>query len=181
MAHVVSVNVGRVVPVDWAARLDRTAIDKRPVTGPTALGSLGFDGDEQADRRVHGGVDQAVYAYAREDLDWWEARLGRDLRDGQFGENLTVWGVDVTGALLGERWRVGACLLEVTAPRIPCATFRNFLGERGWVRRFAEAGRPGAYLRVVEGGTVQAGDPIEVVDRPADRPTIGEAFRAALS
>lgn len=176
MAHVVSVNVGRVVPFDGASRLDRTAIDKRPVTGPVAVGPLGFASDEQADRTVHGGIDQAVYAYAREDLDWWAGQLGRDLRDGQFGENLTTRGVDVTGAVLGERWRVGAALLEVSSPRIPCVTFQNFLGERAWVRRFTKAARPGAYLRVLEPSEVGAGDEIEVVHSPEHALTIGDTF-----
>jgi MOSC domain-containing protein YiiM len=176
---VVSINAGPVVPVDWANRLDRTAIDKRPVTGPATVHELGVEGDEQADRRVHGGMNQAIYAYAREDLDWWADRLARPLRDGQFGENLTTWGVDVTGAAIGERWRVGPdVVLEVTAPRIPCKTFQNWMGEPGWIRRFVEAGRPGAYLRVVLGGEVAAGDVIRVLDRPGDVLTIGEAFGA---
>jgi MOSC domain-containing protein YiiM len=180
-ASVVSVSVGRIVPVDWANRLDRTAIDKRPVDGPVKLAALGFEGDEQADRRVHGGAEQAVYAYAREDIDWWAARLGRGLRNGQFGENLTTTGIDVNGAAVGERWRIGDhVVVEVTKPRYPCRTFQNFLGERAWVRRFTEQARPGAYLRVVETGPVEAGDAITVEHRPGDAPTIAEVFRAAM-
>ncbi|MGH8929160.1 MAG: MOSC domain-containing protein [Egibacteraceae bacterium] len=177
MAHVVSVNVGRVVPFEGASRLDRSAIDKRPVTGRVALDELGVAGDEQADRTVHGGVDQAVYAYAREDLDWWGDQLDRDLRDGQFGENLTTYGVEVTGAVLGERWRVGSALLEVASPRIPCRTFQALLGERAWVRRFTHAARPGTYLRVLEPSEIGAGDRIEVVDRPTHELTIGDTFK----
>jgi MOSC domain-containing protein YiiM len=176
--RVVGVHVGRVVEADWAGRLGRTAIDKRPVGGRVAVGRLGLAGDEHADTDSHGGVDQAVYVYAREDLDWWSAQLGRELRDGRFGENLTVRGVDVSGAWLGERWRVGTALLEVTAARIPCAVFRGWMGEEGWVRRFTEAGRPGAYTRVLEAGTVAPGDRVEVVGRPERSVTVAEAVRA---
>jgi MOSC domain-containing protein YiiM len=176
--RVVGVHVGRVVEAEWAVEVGRTAIDKREVGGPVAVERLGLAGDEHGDTASHGGVDQAVYVYAREDLDWWEARLGRRLRGGEFGENLTVAGVDVSGALLGERWRVGTALLEVTAARVPCGTFRGWMGERGWVKRFAEAGRPGAYTRVLEEGTVTAGDRVEVVGRPAESVTVAEALRA---
>ncbi len=142
-------------------------------------GSLGLAGDETGDTTSHGGGDQALYAYAREDLDFWTERLGRELRDGQFGENLTVTGLDVTGALLGETWRLGgAVLVQVTAPRIPCVTFQAWLDEPQWVRRFAAARRPGAYLRVLQPGTVAAGDPVEVVSRPAEAVTIAESMAA---
>ena len=175
----VSVNTGRGKAATWAGRLRSTAIDKQPGRGPVALGRLGAEGDEQVDTRHHGGPHQALYAYAREDLDFWTERLGRELRDGQFGENLTVAGLDVTGALLGETWRLGgAVLVQVTAPRIPCVTFQAWLDEPQWVRRFAAARRPGAYLRVLQPGTVAAGDPVEVVSRPAEAVTIAESMAA---
>ncbi|MBX6386361.1 MAG: MOSC domain-containing protein [Microbispora sp.] len=176
--RVLSVNVGRAVDAEWAGNLKRTAIDKRKAEGRVAVHDNGLAGDERADVENHGHPDQAVYAYAREDLDWWEPRLGRVLRDGRFGENLTTSGADLTGAYLGERWRVGTAVLEVTYPRIPCVVFRNWLDEHGWVKRFTEAGRPGAYFRVVERGELGAGDEIEVLYRPSDGVTIGEAFRA---
>ncbi len=163
-----------------------TAIDKRPVAsvevrdpGPKrgGLGS-GVVGDDVVSRKHHGGSGQAVYAVAREELDWWGTTLGRDLVDGMFGENLTTEGLDVDGAVVGERWRVGSALLEVTGPRIPCATFRAWMGERGWVRRFTERGRTGAYLAVVEPGTVSTGDAVEVLGRPAHGITVPEVFRA---
>ncbi len=181
IGQVISVNTGRAVQADWAARLDRTAMDKRPVTSPSwpvAVRRLGLDGDEQADLDNHGGPEQAVYVYAREDLDWWGDELGRDLRDGLFGENITSTGLDVTSALIGERWRLGTALVQVTACRIPCATFRNFTGEKGWVKRFAQAARPGAYLRVLTEGVVSPGDAITVLSRPAERVTVGEAMLA---
>jgi MOSC domain-containing protein YiiM len=127
---------------------------------------------------VHGGGDQAVYAYAREDLDAWAAELGRPLTGGQFGENLTTAGLDVTGARIGEHWRIGEVLLEVTAPRIPCSTFARWMDEPRWAKRFTERGVSGAYLRVLRPGTVEAGAPIEVAHRPGHDVTIGLTFQA---
>lgn len=178
MARIVSVNTGREQGAQWAGRLRRTAIDKRPVAGPVRVGKLGIGDDEQADTDSHGGHDQAVYVYAREDLDWWVERLGRDLRSGLFGENVTTAGLDVTGALIGEVWRLGSAVAQVASVRIPCVVFQNWMGEEHWVRRFAGAGRPGAYLRVLTEGVAGAGDPVEVVSRPPHSVTVGEAMRA---
>ncbi|WP_017558924.1 MOSC domain-containing protein [Nocardiopsis baichengensis] len=163
---IASVNRGTVFRADWAGRMKRTAIDKRPAAGPVAVRRLGLDGDEQADREHHGGPDKAVYAYAREDLDHWQERLGRGLHDGVFGENLTTRGVDVTGAVIGERWRAGSALLEVTLPRTPCRVFQAWVDEPTWVKTFTEEGRFGVYLRVLSEGEVSAADPVEVVHRP---------------
>lgn len=174
----ISVNTGTGRDASWAGRLGRTAIDKRPVTGPVRVGTLGLAGDEQADTANHGGPDQAVYAYAREDLDWWVEQLARDLPDGTFGENVTTAGLEVTGALIGEIWRLGTALVQVVSVRIPCAVFQGWLGEKHWVKRFAAAGRPGAYLRVLEEGAVAAGDPVTVVSRPDASVTVAEAMRA---
>nr|WP_205862936.1 MOSC domain-containing protein [Planosporangium thailandense] len=165
-----------------------TGIDKRPVAGPVlvrapgpkdgGLGS-GLVGDGIFDRVNHGGDDQAVYAYAREDLDAWEAELGRTLPNGAFGENLTTSGLDVTGALVGERWRVGEqVVLEVADVRIPCRTFADWMAEHGWVKRFTVRAVPGAYLRIIVPGEIRAGDPIEVVSRPEHDVTVGLTFRA---
>lgn len=154
-----------------------TAIDKRPVDGPVRVRPLGLHADVQADRKHHGGEDQAVYAYADEDAAHFAEALDRPITPGLFGENLRTSGVDVTGAVIGERWRIGETLvLEVTVPRIPCATFARRMGIDKWVRRFADEGRPGAYLRVVKSGPVTAGDPVVVVDRPTHGVTIGELF-----
>lgn len=177
-SYVVSVNVGQAFDAQWAGRLRRTAIDKRPVDRRVAVRALGLDGDEQADTANHGGLHQAVHAYAREDLDWWAVQLGYDLRDGGFGENLTTSGVDTNGAVMGERWRIGTAVLEVTDARIPCGVFRGWMGERRWVKRFAEEARPGAYLGVVEEGDVGAGDAVRVLDRPDHGVTVRHVLQA---
>jgi MOSC domain-containing protein YiiM len=177
-----SVNVG--VPKAYRAKSGRSGIDKYPVADAVAIDvpgphRSGLAGDAICDTRHHGGPDQAVYAYAREDLDAWAAELDRPIRPGLFGENLTTVGVDVTGAVIGERWRVGDRLvLQVTAPRIPCVTFETQMALPGWIKRFVLAGVPGAYLRVLEPGEVRAGDEVVVTDRPDSPATIGLSFRA---
>lgn len=154
-----------------------TAIDKRPVTGSVRVRPLGLRADVQANRKYHGGVDQAVYAYADEDAAYFADLLEREVPPGLFGENLRTSGIDVTGAVTGERWRIGDTLvLEVTIPRTPCGTFARRMGVDKWVKRFADEGRPGAYFRVVKSGSVAAGDPIEVTYRPEHGVTIGEIF-----
>jgi MOSC domain-containing protein YiiM len=177
-ARVISLNRGHISDLVIGGRPGRTAIDKRPVTGSVAVGRLGLDGDEMADKRYHGGVEQALYAYAREDLDWWTERLARELPNGIFGENLTTAGIDISAALIGETWQVGAVVVQVTAPRIPCVTFKSWLGEPQWVKRFAAAGRPGAYLRVLTPGVAQAGDELTVLGTPSQAVTVAESMRA---
>jgi MOSC domain-containing protein YiiM len=181
-ALVRSVNVGRPQVAAWA-EIGRTSIDKRPLDGPVRVGRLGLEGDEVSDTRHHGGVDQAVYAFAREDLDAWAETLGREVRDGQFGENLTTEGIDVNEAEVGEHWRIGTAVLEVASIRIPCNEFKSWMGECGydrsaWVKRFTATNRPGPYLRVVEEGVLTAGDAIEVVRRPGHGVTVSTMFRA---
>ena len=177
-ARVIAVNTGTEADLVVGGKPARTAIDKRPVNGRVRVGVLGLVGDEYADKENHGGYEQAVYAYAREDLDWWVERLGYELRDGQFGENITTAGLDITGALIGETWRIGTAVVQITSPRIPCVTFQSWLDEPHWVKRFAAAGRPGAYLRVLAEGTVGAGDQAEVLERPAERVSVAESMRA---
>ncbi len=177
-ARVVSVNRGPEADLVIGGTPGRTAIDKRPASGPVAVRKLGLAGDEYADKENHGGTEQAVYAYAREDLDWWTEQLGRELRNGIFGENLTTAGIDISTALIGETWQLGSAVLQVTAPRIPCVTFKSWLDEPHWVKRFAAAGRPGAYLRVVTEGTVQEGDDLTVLGRPDQAVTVSESMRA---
>jgi MOSC domain-containing protein YiiM len=180
-ARGLSVNAARATQL--AVRRGRpvmSGIAKAPVAGPVAVGPLGLEGDEQADLRVHGGPDKAVYAYAVEDIRWWEAELGRPLPPGMFGENLTVEGVDVTGAVIGERWLVGSAELEVCQPRLPCFKLGLRFGDPLMVKRFAAALRPGAYLRVIAPGDLEAGDEIEVADRPVHGVDIALVARALL-
>ena len=184
--RVLSVNIGQPRLNPWKT-VKLTGIDKRPVDGPVmvtrprakGMGMVGLAGDRVYDVLNHGGPDQAVYAYAREDLDFWAAELGRPLPNGVFGENLTTEGIDVNDALIGERWRIGPDLiLEPSCPRIPCGTFQGWLARAGWIKRFILAARPGPYLRVIESGEIQAGDRIEVVHRPDHDVTVALSFRA---
>ena len=186
---VLQLNVG-VPRSNPAKKLAMTGIDKRPVDhpvyvrapGPKTTGlHSGLVGDPIGDVQSHGGNDQAVYAYAREDYDWWERELGRDLAGGAFGENLTTVGIDVNGALIGEIWKIGDELeLQPTFGRIPCATFQARMGERQWLKRFTKENRTGAYLRVITPGHVRAGDEITVVYRPVKSVSIAEAFQVYM-
>lgn len=186
VALVRSVNVGSAHAV---GRVVSTGIDKRPVEavdvrapGPRAggLGS-GVTGDDVVNRRHHGGDAQAVYAFAREELDWWSGELGREIADGGFGENLTTGGLDVDAAVVGERWVLdGGVVLRVTAPRTPCATFAAHMEVPGWVRRFTARGRTGAYLAVETPGRIERGAAVEVRDIPAHRITVPDVFRASM-
>jgi len=177
-AHVVSVNRGLEADLLVGGKPARTGINKRALAGPVAVNVLGLAEDESADKENHGGHDQAVYAYAREDLDWWTERLGRELRNGLFGENITTAGIDISTALIGEVWRVGTAVVQITAPRIPCVTFQSWMDEPHWVKRFANARRPGAYLRVLTEGEVAAGDDLVVISRPDSDVTIAESMNA---
>lgn len=183
---VLSVNLGRALQVPYSSA-PFTGIDKRPVDHPVMVSAPGLKGvagsglagDDVCDRRHHGGNDQAVYAYAREDLDTWQAEIGRPLVCGSFGENVTTTGIDISRAVIGEQWVVGETLvLEVSDPRIPCRTFAGFLAERGWVKRFTERAAPGTYLRVITPGEVAAGDEIRVRHQPGHGVSVAIAFRA---
>jgi MOSC domain-containing protein YiiM len=180
--RVLSVNVGR--PKQIGVRRGRpqmSAIGKAPVAGPVKVEGVNLAGDDQADRRVHGGPDKAVYAYASEDIAWWAFQLDRDdLTPGIFGENLTTEGVDVTNALIGERWRIGTVELEVCQPRFPCFKLGLRFGDPLMVKMFARAERPGAYLRIVTEGELQAGDQVDITHRPSHGVTIAQVSRAVL-
>ncbi|WP_203927104.1 MOSC domain-containing protein [Virgisporangium ochraceum] len=190
MSRIASVNLAVPEP-NPAKRVGVTGINKQPVDrlvtvrapGPRTVGlHSGLVGDQIFDIEHHGGDDQAVYAYAREDYDWWQSRLNRPLANGLFGENLTTEGVDVNGAVIGERWRIGPRLvLQPTFGRIPCATFQHKMGEPRWTKTFTRMNRPGAYLRVLEEGEVLAGDTVTVEDRPAHGVTIARAFHAFMT
>ncbi|WP_459549086.1 MOSC domain-containing protein [Nocardia sp. X0981] len=160
-------------------RVGRTAIDKRPVPGRVRVGRLGLHGDHVCNTRDHGGVHQAVYGYAEEDATSWSAELGRELPAGWFGENLRITGLPLSDAVLGARCTVGEALLEVSAPRVPCATFGHWSGESRWVRRFALRADTGCYFRVLTEGDVGAGDRVEVVHVPEHGITVRDVFTGA--
>jgi MOSC domain-containing protein YiiM len=180
--HLLSVNVGspRTVPSLTGKRMVRTAIWKTPVEGRVAVRGINVEGDEQADRRVHGGEFKAVYAYALEEIRAWEDELGRAIGPGGFGETFTLEGVDVSGARAGERWAIGSALFEVVQPRVPCFKLNLRLGDPKFGRRFTAAGRPGAYLRIVEDGEVGAGDEVRIVRRPQHDVTMRLMMHALL-
>jgi len=182
MPRLLSVNVGRPKDAEWAG-IGRTSIDKQPVSGPVEVTELGVAGDQVSDTVHHGGVDQAVYAYAREDLDFWAAEVGREIRDGQFGENLTTEGLDLNRAAVGTRLQIGDVVLEIAGVRTPCNDFKCWMGlsgfdETAWVKRFTAERRPGPYLRVLATGTIAAGDSIAVVHEPAHGVTVQDMFVA---
>lgn len=158
--HVVSVNLGRPETMELGARTVTTGIRKSGV-GRAWVGTFGVRGDTVADTEAHGGRDQAVYVYSAEDYSWWEDELGRELPPGTFGDNVTLSGFGEEPLAIGDRFRVGAALIEVTAPRIPCSVFAKRMEEPQWVKRFRDAERPGFYARVLEEGEVAAGDAVE--------------------
>ncbi len=175
--RVLSVNVGSAREFEYGGRRARSAIWKSPVAGRVAARGVNLAGDDQADRKAHGGPDKAVYAYAVEDLRWWERQIGRGLTPGEFGENLTTEGIEVNDALVGERWGIGTTVLEVSGPRVPCWRLGVRMNDNVFPRRFTEALRPGPYLRIVVEGELGAGDEIRVVERPGHDLTIRDVFR----
>jgi MOSC domain-containing protein YiiM len=166
VGQLISVHVGRPRTVQTRRAEVATAIWKHPVDGRVDVRGVNIVGDDQADRSVHGGPDKAVYAYAIEDVRLWEQELDRSLGEAAFGQNLTTEGIDVSGAVIGERWQVGTTLFEVAQPRLPCYKLGLRIGEQGFVKRFARASRPGAYLRIVDEGDLGAGDAVAASGRP---------------
>jgi MOSC domain-containing protein YiiM len=177
MGTIVSVNVGAPREVEYRGRLVTSSIWKSPVEGPVRARGVNLEGDDQADREVHGGPDKAVYAYSLEDVRFWEAELGRPFEPGTFGENLTTSGIDLSRAVIGERFRVGTVVLQVSQPRSPCWKLGMKMEDPGFPKRFTRAGRPGAYLRILEEGTLAAGDAIHALARPTHGVSVGDVFR----
>ncbi|MBU3642484.1 MAG: MOSC domain-containing protein [Candidatus Nanopelagicaceae bacterium] len=178
-AKVLTVNVAAVVHEGaWTGSEGKTGIDKRPVNGAIRFTDNGLAGDVVVDKKHHGGFDKAVYAYASEDARWWERQIGVEINNGAFGENLTTEGIDVNGALIGERWRIGNVLLEVSEPRIPCRVFAGFWDRPTLIKDFTAALRPGSYLRIIEEGEIKAGDLIRVEFKPQHEVTIRDLFAA---
>ena len=176
---VLSVNISAtILEGDWLATEVQTGIDKRPISGAVRFENDHVDGDLIGDKNAHGGYDQAVYAYAREDADWWEKEIALTIENGRFGENLTTQGVDVSAAVIGERWRVGSVILEVSQPRIPCRTFAGFWKRPTLIKEFMAAGKPGTYLRIIQEGEITAGDEIEIIHLPSHGITIADVYAA---
>lgn len=179
MAHIESINITHaVLEGEWAGSVGATGIDKRPRSGRVRLAQNVVEGDRILDTKSHGGYDKAVYAYGDEDRKWWESELGINISNGAFGENLTTSGVDVTNALIGEKWKIGSTVLEVSEPRIPCRVFAGFWQRPTLIKDFTTAARPGAYLRIIDEGEIGAGDLIEIISRPKHGITIRDLFRA---
>lgn len=176
---VLSVNITSIVHEgEWTGSEDKTGIDKRSAIGPVSFAKQEVIGDVVVDRNHHGGYDQAVYAYAREDADWWEREIGQSISNGRFGENLTTSGIDVNQALVGERWKIGATILEVSQPRIPCRVFAGFWQRPTLIKDFMAAGKPGTYLRIIQEGEISAGDSIEVISKPNHLIRISDLYAA---
>ena len=178
-ARVLSINITSIVHQgEWTGSEGRTGIDKRSVAGAIEFKNNGVVGDRVIDTNVHGGYEQAVYAYAREDAQWWEREINEEIPAGRFGENLTTEGIDVNAALVGEQWKIGSVILEVSQPRIPCRVFAGFWKRATLIKDFTQAGRPGTYLRIIQEGTAQAGDAIEVIFKPDHTISISDLFAA---
>ncbi len=179
MAKVLSVNIAAVVHEGaWTGSEGRTGIDKRPTDASIRFENDGVAGDVVVDRKHHGGYDKAVYVYAKEDSNWWEERIGRELNNGAFGENLTTEGIDVNEAKIGERWQIGSVVLEVSEPRIPCRVFAGFWDRPTLIKEFTDSRRSGAYLRIIQEGEIAAGDEIKIIYSPEHEITIKDIFEA---
>ncbi len=176
-AKILSVNVGKPKHFDYKGREAKGAIWKSPVTGRIIARGINLDGDDQADREAHGGFDKAVYAYAREDAEWWEQQIGRSIAHGEFGENLTTEGIEVNDALIGERWQIGSVLLEVSEPRIPCWRLGVRMQDKSFPKKFTQALRPGPYFRIIQEGELGADDTISIVEKPKHDLTLRDVFR----
>jgi MOSC domain-containing protein YiiM len=176
---VLSVNLTHSVHTgEWTGSEGKTGIDKRAFDGPVTFANEEVTGDVIVDRNHHGGFDQAVYAYSREDADWWQKQLGITIDNGRFGENLTTSGIDVNQALVGERWKIGSTILEVSQPRIPCRVFAGFWQRPTLIKEFMESGKPGTYLRIIQEGQINAGDVIEILSKPDHQITIADLYAA---
>ena len=176
-ANVLSLNVVHAVIPDVGGSVGITSIDKRSVKDSRQVTTAGVAGDQRSDIPSHGMPEQAVYAYAREDYEWWEVELDKEIPAGKFGENLTTVGIDVTNAVIGQTWRIGSTLLQVTGPRIPCGTFARFMEEDKWVKRFMDEGMPGTYFQVLEAGEISAGDEIKIESTPEHGVTVSDVYQ----
>ncbi|CAB5008459.1 MAG: MOSC domain-containing protein [Actinobacteria bacterium] len=177
--NVLSINIAsQLIEGDWTGREAKSGIDKRSVGGPIRFKNEQVENDHIVDRTHHGGYDKAVYAYAREDADWWQRELGNLISNGSFGENLTTSDIDVNAAVVGEQWKIGSTVLEVSQPRIPCRVFAGFWNRPTLIKEFMAAGKPGTYLRIIQEGEISAGDSIHVIKTPSHGITIRDLYAA---
>lgn len=174
--QLLSINAAAARPLQVGNKQLNTGLFKQPVSGPVTITAAGVPGDQIINRKFHGGPDQALYLYSREDSDWWAGQLQRELEPGFFGENLSIsrWWADLR---VGDRLQIGQVLLEITAPRMPCAVMASRVGNPAFLKAFIRAERSGAYARVLEPGQLCAGDAIEVVPAPGDYPRVQDIFR----
>ncbi len=176
LGKVISINVGLPTEFEYKGRKAKSAIWKNPVNGKIFARGINLVGDDQADREAHGGYDKAVYAYASEDLTWWENEIGREIKPGELGENLTLKGISVNDALIGERWKVGEVILEVSEPRIPCWRLGVRMNDKTFPRKFTKVLKPGAYLRIIQEGSLEKGNSVEVIDKPDHALSVRDVF-----
>ncbi len=180
--QLVSVNVGAPREIHWKGKRTRTCIFKEPVSGTVAVHRLHLEGDRQADLRVHGGPNKAVYVYPAEHYNYWRAELpGQPLPLGMFGENLTTEGLREVEIAVGDRLRIGTAEFEVTSPRIPCYKLAAKFGRDDMIKRFLAARRPGFYLKVLQEGALRSGNPIELLDHNENRVTVADVARLYTS
>ena len=176
LGEVISINVGIPTEFEYKGRKAKSAIWKNPVNGKVFARGINLEGDDQADREAHGGYDKAVYVYASEDLTWWGNEIGREIKPGELGENLTLKGISVNEALIGELWKVGEVTLEVSEPRIPCWRLGVRMNDKTFPRKFTKALRPGAYLRIVQEGSLEKGNSVEVLEKPDHALSVRDVF-----
>jgi MOSC domain-containing protein YiiM len=172
MAIIESINIGK--PRQIPGKQAETGIYKEPVEGEVTITKLGLEGDAVMDRKHHGGVDQAIYLYFADDYRWWSEQLGRELPPGTMGENFTIAGVEGRKVAVGDRFTMDEVVLEVTSHRTPCMTFARKMGDPGWAKRFHQAGRPGAYCRVVSPGALHSSEPVRYTPFAGERVTVAE-------
>jgi MOSC domain-containing protein YiiM len=177
MSTIISVNVGTPQVVEFRGHTVSTGIYKSPVKGPVRVEGVNLTGDRQADLRVHGGIHKAVYAYASEDYEWWSWQLDRTLVPGTFGDNLTTEGINLGDAVVGQRWRINDAVLEISEPRMPCYKLGIRMDDPDFPTKFSAADRPGSYLRIIEEGSLAAGDGIEVGPPPSHGLTVADIAR----
>ncbi len=171
MARLLSVNIGKPRNIPGTGAV--TGIYKEPVLGPVDIDKDGIANDVIADRRHHGGADQAIYVYFQTDYDFWVGE-GVQTAPGLFGDNLTLEGPDSASTAIGDRFMIGHCVLEVTYHRTPCMTFSAKMGDPRWLKRFHKARRPGAYCRVISPGAVEAGMAVTIQPYEGERISVAE-------